>query len=118
MIVHAILFKPREDLDVKTRRDLLEALRHAAVGIPSVRRIRVGRRVRHGLPGYEQAMTQDFAFAVFVEVDDVAGLTAYLTHPAHAELGRHFTASSAAALAYDYDVVEGEEIAGLQADLV
>ena len=42
------------------------------------------------------------------------GLKAYLTHPAHAAIGRHFTASSVNALAYDYEMVE----AGGAADLM
>jgi hypothetical protein len=41
-----------------------------------------------------------------VEFDDVAGLTAYLEHPQHAAIGAHFTQSSSAALAYDYEIAD------------
>jgi len=58
------------------------------------------------LPGYEQVMPDDYEFAVMFEFDDVAGLKAYLQHPAHAAAGHHFTASASKALAYDYEVSE------------
>jgi len=51
-------------------------------------------------------MRDDYEFAVMIEFDDLAGLTAYLQHPAHAAAGHHFTASASKALAYDYDVSE------------
>ena len=49
-------------------------------------------------------MPIDFAFIGLLEFDDLAGLQAYLDHPAHAELGTLFYTSNAAALAYDYDM--------------
>ena len=106
MIAHVVLFQPRADLTERERAHFLEALSIAATQIPSVTRFRVGRRVRHGLPGYEQAMTQDFEYAAVAEFDDVEGLRAYLSHPAHHAIGRHFTASAERALAYDYEMVE------------
>ena len=104
MIAHVILFKPKHSLTDTERRVVLDGLRVAAAGIPSIRRMRVGRRIRHGRPGYEQLMREDFEYAVVVEFDDVAGLTAYLAHPQHAAIGQHFTQSAAAALAYDYEM--------------
>lgn len=106
MIVHVILFSPRPDLAESDRRAVLEGLQSAAVDIPSVRRLRVGRRVLHGRPGYEQAMRESFEYAVIVEFDDVAGLTSYLAHPSHEAIGGHFTQSSSAALAYDYEMID------------
>ena len=106
MIVHVVLFSPKPDLSESDRRTLLDALSAAATGIPSIRRFRVGKRVKHSLPGYEQMMRDDYEFAVMIEFDDVAGLNAYLQHPAHAAAGHHFTASASKALAYDYEVSE------------
>jgi hypothetical protein len=106
MIVHVVLFSPKPDLSESDRRTLLDALSAAATGIPSIRRFRVGKRVKHSLPGYEQMMRDDYEFAVMIEFDDVAGLKAYLQHPAHAAAGHHFTASASKALAYDYEVTE------------
>ena len=106
MIAHVILFKPRPGLSAADRGAVLQALTAASRDIPGIRAFRVGKRVRHGLPGYEQAMVEDFEFLVIIEVDDLDALRAYLAHPSHAASGAHFTASSAAALAYDYEVVD------------
>jgi hypothetical protein len=106
MIVHVVLFSPKPDLSESDRRTLIDALSAAATGIPSIRRFRVGKRVKHSLPGYEQMMRDDYEFAVLIEFDDVAGLTAYLQHPAHAAAGHHFTTSASKALAYDYELSE------------
>ena len=83
MIVHIVLFQPREHLPEQTSARLLDDLRHAAASIPSIRRFRIGRRTRHGLPGYEQAMNENYSFAAFIEFDDAAGLATYLQHSSH-----------------------------------
>jgi hypothetical protein len=106
MIAHVILFKPRAGLSAAERGAVLEALTRASRDIPGIRSFRIGKRVRHGLPGYEQMMPEDFEFLVIIEVDDLDALRAYLAHPSHAAFGAHFTQSSAAALAYDYEVVD------------
>jgi hypothetical protein len=102
MIAHVILFKPKPELTADDRQAVLSALRAAASSIPTIRRMQIGRRVRHGWPGYEQMMREDLEYLVIVEFDDVEGLTAYLAHPQHQAIGQHFTRSAAAALAYDY----------------
>ena len=113
MIAHIILFRPRAGLPSDQRAGIFSALVLAARDIPGIRQFRVGRRIRHGLPGYEQAMQEDFEFMVIIEVDDVEALKAYLSHPSHAAFGRHFTESAAAALAYDYELVEAERAESL-----
>ena len=104
MIAHIVLLQPRADLTDAQRDDALAALERAATGIPEIRSVRLGRRVTHGLPGYEQAMQQDFAYALVVEVDDVEALKRYLRAPAHAALGELFYRATSAALAYDYQI--------------
>ncbi len=106
MIVHVILYKPKTDMPDSTRQEILEGLATAATAIPSIRRLRVGRRVKHGRQGYEQAMHTDFEYAVMVEFEDVDGLLAYLSHPAHGAIGGHFATSSTNALAYDYELID------------
>ena len=106
MIVHVVLFSPKAGLSGADRRRSSRAVSAAAREIPSIKRFRIGRRVKHSLPGYEQMMTDDYEFAVIIEFDDVAGLKSYLQHPAHAAAGQHFTTSAAKALAYDYEVSE------------
>jgi hypothetical protein len=110
MIVHIVMFQPRADLDLSTRDRLLQDIATAAKTIPSVRRMRVGQRARHGLPGYEQAMTTAYDYALIAEFDDRAGLVAYLQHPAHHTIGGHFTTSAERSLAYDYEMEEAEKI--------
>lgn len=115
MIAHIILFSPKSDLPPDERRDLLASLVAASDGIPSIRRFRVGRRVTHGLPGYEQMMRDDYEFAAVIEFDDVDALKAYLSHPSHSAIGRHFTASASKSLAYDYVMADAGEAAPLLA---
>src|SRR5215213_9981848 len=110
MIAHVVLFNPRADLSEGDRRGLLEALAAAAGEIPSIRHFRVGKRVKHGLPGYEQMMRDDYEFAAIIEFDDMAGLNTYLAHPSHAEIGMHFTRSAERSLAYDYEVVDATDV--------
>ena len=104
MIAHVVLLQPRADLTDEQRRAALATLSAAAGGVPEVRRFRLGRRVKHGLPGYEQLMSQDFEYALIVEVDDLDALKRYLQAPAHTALGTLFYSATSAALAYDYDI--------------
>ena len=113
MIAHIVLFQPRPDLTDDERTDMLAALIDAAKGIPQVRHFRVGRRITHGLPGYEQVMRDDYAFAAIIEFDTVDGLKSYLAHPSHERLARHFASSASRALAYDYEVSDAADAAHL-----
>jgi hypothetical protein len=106
MIAHVILYKPTRDMSVEARDAILGGLAAAATAIPSIRRLRVGRRVTLGRPGYEQAMRVDYEYAVIVEFEDLDGLSAYLSHPAHGAIGKHFTESATDALAYDYELLD------------
>jgi hypothetical protein len=104
MIAHIVLLQPRRDLTGDQRRAALETLAHAAANVAEIRSFRLGRRVKHGLSGYEQVMAQDFEFALIIEVDDVPALTRYLRAPAHTALGDLFSTATAAALAYDFEM--------------
>jgi hypothetical protein len=103
VIAHVVLLKPRPDLSVEDRRALVAAFERAAQVIPSVRGVRVGRRVRLGA-GYEDAMPDSADVLAVLEFDDLAGLAAYLEHPAHEELGERFRRSLSSALIYDFEV--------------
>jgi Stress responsive A/B Barrel Domain len=105
---HLVLFRPRPDLGAEDRQGLADALTAALQRIPSVRRVRVGRRVTHGRP-YEQLMRSDYTHLAILEFDDLAGLEAYLEHPVHDQLGTRFFAAFEDALMYDYDMTDGEE---------
>ena len=104
MIVHVVMIEPHANLHRSLVDDAIADLEKAAREIPSIRRLRVGTRVRHGFPGYEQAMSVDFTYAAIVEFDDQRALEEYLRHPSHAVLSRHFAALGERRLAYDYEV--------------
>jgi hypothetical protein len=108
MLLHLVMFRPKPDLDDSGRQRLAAALSTAIQQIPSVRRARVGRRVTHGRP-YEQLMRVDYTHVAMLEFEDVAGLQAYLEHPAHDQLAARFFEAFEEALMYDYDVADGEE---------
>ena len=113
MIAHVVLFSPKPDLPEVERRALLDALVAASADIPSIKRFRVGKRVKHWLPGYEQMMRDDYQFAAIIEFDDMDGLKTYLGHPSHIAIGQHFTASASRSLAYDYELVDASEVSKL-----
>ena len=114
MIAHIILFEPRPDLPELARRDLVDGMRAAARDIPAVRRFRLGQRILHGRPGYEQLMGETYSFAAVIEFDTADDLRAYLAHPAHERIGRHFYASSLRALAFDYELTDAADSALLK----
>ena len=109
MIAHVVLFQPRASLSSAERREAMATLARTAAEVPEIRRFRIGRRVRHGLPGYEQMMAPDYEFALILEFDTIGALTQYLQAPAHAALSHLFATATAAALAYDYQIVESAD---------
>jgi len=102
MIAHVVLMTPRSDVDDAARRAFASSFERAVREIPSVRAVRLGRRVRHGA-GYEAGAPAADYLAV-IDFDDLAGLQTYLRHPAHAELGERFAMSLASASVYDFEM--------------
>jgi hypothetical protein len=103
MVTHLVLMKPRPDLTAADRLAFIAAFDRALREIPGIRGVRLGRRVTHGA-GYEQTAPDAADFFAALDFDDLAGLQAYLRHPAHAELGARFGQSLSAALVYDFEV--------------
>jgi hypothetical protein len=112
MILHVVLFRPRPGLGKDRRQGLAKAFAGAIDSISTIKRARIGRRRTHGRP-YEQLMGEDYTHAAVLEFEDLAGLRAYLEHPAHTELGSRFFDCFEQALMYDFDVQDGH--AGLNA---
>ena len=106
MILHVVLFRPRPGLGKDQRQDLAKAFASAIDHISAIKRARIGRRRTHGRP-YEQLMREDYTHAAILEFEDLAGLRAYLEHPAHTELGSRFFECFEQALMYDFDVQDG-----------
>ena len=97
MVTHLVLMKPRPDLTPHDRAALVDAFERAVRDIPTVRGVRVGRRVLHGA-GYESV------------APDVGGLQVYLRHPAHDELGARFGQALSGAVVLDFEVGGIEEL--------
>ena len=112
MVTHLVLMKPRSDLSPADRRALVDAFERAIREIPSVRDVRVGRRIRHAA-GYESAAPDAADFIVQIDFEDLKGLQAYLRHPAHAELGARFGPSVSEALVYDFDMAGADALRSL-----
>jgi len=105
LIAHLVLFRPRPNLTPDEQHALIAAFKHAVQEIPAVRGVRSGRRVTHGA-GYEAPA--DFAdILIVIEFDDLAGLQAYLRHPAHEPLGARFNQSLASGVVLDFEVGAG-----------
>jgi hypothetical protein len=107
-VAHVVLFDLRPDLGEDGARRFRAALAHALDAIPSVRRVTLGRRVPPGA-GYD-AGPSGFTFYAAIEFDDAQGLRVYLEHPAHAELGSLFWASTARSLVLDFELAGNDRL--------
>jgi len=103
MVSHVVLMKPRADLTAAERHAFAAAFERAIREIPSVRQVRLGRRILHGA-GYEAGMPDAADYVAIIDFDDLDGLQTYLRHPAHEELGTRFYESLSSALVYDFEV--------------
>jgi Stress responsive A/B Barrel Domain len=104
MVTHLVLMKPRDDLSATERDSLVSAFERAISEIPTVRKVRIGRRIVHGA-GYEARMPELADYLVAIDFDDLEGLTTYLHHAAHEELGNRFGDSLLSGLVYDFEDV-------------
>ena len=112
MIAHLGLFRPRPTLLGTERTAFIGALDAALKEIPQITRATIGRRVVMGRQ-YDAMNTVEFPFVAVLEFDSRADLIAYLDHPAHEKLGMQFYATSEAALAYDFDLLDPTRTAEL-----
>ena len=103
MVSHIVLMKARTDLAAAAREAFVAAFERALRDIPAVRAVRVGTRIVHGA-GYEAAAPDAADYVAILDFDDLAGLQAYLRHPAHDDLGAKFGQSLSAAMVYDFEV--------------
>jgi hypothetical protein len=109
MIWHLVLMKPHDDLRAADRQSLLDAFHRATRDIPTIREVRMGRRVNRGST-YEHVGPDSPDFLVSIGFDDLAGLNAYLRHPAHEELASRFTQSLKAGWIFDFESSSIDEI--------
>jgi hypothetical protein len=111
VILHLVLFTPRASVTTDEQDRFERALERALTTIPSVVSYRIGRRIRFGA-AYER-ISAAFEFCGVIEFADREGLSAYLTHPAHEELGHLFYQTSAEAFAGDFEAVASAPAAAL-----
>jgi hypothetical protein len=109
MVSHLVLMKPRPDLSPADREDFIGAFERALRQIPTVRDVRIGKRITHGA-GYESSAL-DLDYLAAIDFDDLDGLQTYLRHPAHLDLGMRFGRALSGALVYDFEV-GGVEVLG------
>jgi stress responsive alpha/beta barrel protein len=103
MVWHLVLMKPKSDLSIADRQALLDSFDRAVREIPTVRDVRIGRRITHGA-AYEAAAPDCADFLVSIGFDDLSGLQTYLRHPAHDPLAARFYQALSSALIYDFEV--------------
>ena len=108
MISHIVFMSLRTDLSRDDRSAFIDAFERAIRDIPTVKAVRVGRRVTHGA-AYEQA-APDANYLAVIDFEDLSDLQAYLRHPAHDDLGVRFGRSLQSALVYDFEVGGVEEL--------
>lgn len=103
MVSHVVLLTPRADLSAADRQAFVDVFERALREIPSVRGVRIGRRVVHGAQ-YEALARDGFEYLAVIDFDDLAGLQAYLQHPAHQALGAKFYETLSTAAVYDFEI--------------
>jgi hypothetical protein len=102
VITHVVFFRPRATLTTEERASLIESLKAAVTGIPSIKRTTIGKRILLNRPGYETQMAEHYEYSAILEFDSEVDLRAYLDHPAHNNLGRLLFTAADAVLAYDF----------------
>jgi len=112
MIAHVVLFRPKAQLTTDERSGFVVALEHALHNITGIHRARIGRRITLGRQ-YDQQNAESYPFVAILEFENEANLRAYLEHPAHQVLGEQFYLTAESALAFDYELMEGDRFVGL-----
>jgi hypothetical protein len=112
VILHIVLYRPRPGLDDAAKRGFIEALVSTRAAVPSIRNFWVGRRLENG-PSYRISGFPEFPFAAVIAFDDGAGLLAYLQHPLHDAVSRHFNGAAESAFIYDFEAADVTEIGSM-----
>jgi hypothetical protein len=103
VVAHVVLFRPRPEIDAANTERLVGEFLQRVASIPQVRRARVGTRSLSGA-AYEQLPQPAVSHLAILEFDDKAALQAYLSAPAHDEIGRRFWEISEEQLIYDFEL--------------
>ena len=113
MILHVVLYKPRESATPEERAGLTMALETACREIPTIQQVRVGKAVDLGI-GYEnRVLGQHFDYSAIFEFRDEIDLKTYLLHDRHKALADMFWKVCERTLIIDFSAVDplaGESI--------
>src|SRR6185312_8762199 len=71
VIAHLVLLTPRPELTAAERATAIGVLARAAADVPEILRFKIGKRIRHGLPGYEQLPQASYEVVLMLEMQDV-----------------------------------------------
>jgi hypothetical protein len=110
VISHIVLFRPKPTLSQADRNALIDALQHAVSGIPSIKRVSLGKRILLDRSGYEKEMAEHYEYSAIIDFETEKDLRAYLDHPAHAHLGKLLFSSAEAVLAYDFSAIDPADL--------
>lgn len=90
MILHVVLYQPRESASTEERTALTRALDSACREISTIQQVRVGKTVDLNV-GYEhRSISQQFDYVAVFEFRDVIDMKAYMVHDHHKNLAEMF----------------------------
>lgn len=108
MIVHIVLFQPRQAVTLAEREAFAEALQRAAAGIPQVQSARIGAGVTVGVSYEAKLGRPPYEFVAMLEFATLDDLRTYLNHPLHETLGAMFWQTCESTLILDAQVIDIE----------
>jgi hypothetical protein len=109
VIVHIVLFKPKDAITPGEREAFGQALLRAITEIPQVQHARLGAGVQVGVSYEAKLGPPPYSFVAMLEFATVDDLRTYLNHPVHDALGAMFWQTCESTLILDADVVDGND---------
>ena len=115
VIAHLVLLTPRPELTAAERAAAIGVLARAAADVPEILRFKIGKRIRHGLPGYEQLPQAVVRGRPHARDAGRRRAEAILECARALALGHLFATATAEAAAYDYEIVDAAQAGSLWA---
>lgn len=113
MILHVVLYQPRDSATTEERAKLTAALETACLEIPFIQQVRVGKAVNLGMSYNNRLLSQQFDYVAVLEFRDDVDLKAYLVHDRHRTLADLFWKVCERTMIIDVDAADplaGESI--------
>lgn len=90
MILHVVLYQPRDSATTEERTTLTRALDLACREISTIQQVRVGKTIDLGTDYSKRSNGQQFEYVAVFEFRDAIDLKAYLVHDHHKKLAEMF----------------------------